>query len=190
MTSAPSMETPLGVRVAPSTVTVNAVAAGSDDSSSAASKLTVSAAAFTRALENAGGVSFTTAWPAKLAAASPTRSWSLAPGVGIEYATVTLSPERTFVPSVSVTSLPSMPTFVGARVCAAPAPVTVTENLPASGTEPPSMASLKTSVSAVPFTDALSTTGGVAVVLLTALCDSNAATARRSPERSAFAPGV
>ena len=83
--------TAAGVWSVPSTVTVNADAAGTEPVSRSPSKVTVSVAPFTAAEENAGGVSLVTDWGWKDASSLPERSLNrLAAGEGRTYCTVTV----------------------------------------------------------------------------------------------------
>ena len=94
MVASPDLKaTPAGVWSVPSTVTVNADAAGSEPVSSAPSKVMVSAAPFTDADENAGGVLLVTDWGWKDASSLPERSLNrLAGAEGRRYCTVTVWP--------------------------------------------------------------------------------------------------
>ena len=146
----------------PPTVTVKSSGAGTEPASvaSSPSNVIVSAARFTVADENTGGVLLVTAWSAKPAAALPVRSCSSVPAFAGTYHTLTVSPWVTalFSLSVSVTVDSAME---GTPSSAAPTPSTRIWNAPASGTESASRRSSKVRVSVAPLIAALSKLGGV-----------------------------
>ena len=146
----------------PPTVTVKSPAAGREPASVARppSKVIVSAARFTDADENTGGVLLVTVRSEKPAAAFPKRSCNGVPAFAGTYHALTVWPWVTARSSLSV-SVTVESAMEAAPSSAAPTPSTRTWNAPASGTEPASRTSSKVSVTVRPFTAALRNAGGV-----------------------------